>query len=167
MAAYAATVISPMNGAERISRSLGVFAGKVAVGNYHQTLVEITAITKYFKPTGNGTAGGFKDGICSVQFEGPSSAGILAQWDFTSGSLKCFYADKATTPTGIITMVASATVSAANNPVYWNNGTGALGSTGTAGTTPIVIGALAAAAATELASDTNAGTFGFVAIGFI
>jgi len=167
MAAYSATVISPMKGAERISRSLGVFAGKVSVSNYHQTLAVITGITKYFVPTSNATTGGFTHGIVSVEIGGPSSAGYIAQWDYTVGCLKCFYADKATTPTGNLVLAASATMSAAGVPVLWNLGTGGLGSTGTAGTAPITIGALAAAAASEVANDVNVGTFGFVAIGFI
>jgi hypothetical protein len=169
--AYTATVVSPMKRAERICRSMGIYSGKVAVSEYNQTLAEITAITKYFKPTSNATTGGFRDGIVTVQFEGPSSLGYLAQWDYTTGSVKCFYADKSTSPTasGLITLLASATMSAANNPVLWNNGTAALGSTGTAGTTPVTVtvSAVTAAAASECANAVNAGTFGFIAIGFI
>ena len=146
---------------------MGIYAGKVAVSNYNQTLATITGITKFFKPTSNATTGGFTHGIVSVQLEGPSSAGYLAQWDYTTGSLKCFYADKATTPTATITLMASATMSAGGIPVLWNLGTAGFGSTGTAGTGPVTVGALAAAAASQLASDVNAGTFGFVAIGFI
>lgn len=165
MAAYAATIVTPMKDAERISRSLGVYAGKCAVSNYHQTLATITAITKYFKPTG--AAGSFSHGIISVDIVNPSELGYLANWDYTTGCFKCWYADKSTSPTGNLVLLASATMSVANNPVLWNNGTAGIGSTGTAGTAPITIGAIAAAAASQLGSDVNAGTFGFVAIGFI
>jgi hypothetical protein len=165
--AFSATVISPMKQPERISRSLGVFAGKIAMSSYSQTLVKLTAITKYFVPTGNGTTGGFTHGICSVQIDGPSSAGYLVQWDYTTGAFKCFYADKATTPTGTVVLQASATMSAAGVPVLWNLGTAGLGSTGTAGTAPITINAITAAAASQCAANVDVGTFGFVAIGFI
>lgn len=166
MAVYSATVVSPMKGAERISRSMGVYAGKVSVSNYNQTLAEITAITKYFKPTGNATTGGFTHGIVSVELT-PSESGYLGHWDYTTGCVKCYYVDKSTTPTGTVALAASATMSAAGVPVLWNLGTGALGSTGTVGTSPLTIGAIAAAAASQAADDTNIGTFGFVAIGFI
>ena len=164
--AYTATVISPMKHCERISRSMGIFAGKVSVSEYATTLVEITGITKFFKPTSNATTGGFGDGIVTVQLEGPSSLGYLAQWDYTTGSLKCFYVDKATTPTGTVALTGSAAMSAAGVTVLWNQTTGVLGNTGTAGTAPIVINALVAAAASECGAI-NVGTFGFVAIGFI
>jgi hypothetical protein len=151
-----------MKGAERISRSLGVFAGKCAVGNYHQTLAVITAITKYFKPTGNATTGGFTHGIVSVDIVNPSELGYLANWDYTTGCFKCFYVDKSTQST--LTMAASATVSALGT-VYISTASGVIGHTGTA--TTINISAVVAAAAPQLGSDVNAGTFGFVAIGFI
>ena len=165
--AFSATVISPMKGPERISRSLGLYAGKVSISSYSQTLVKLTALTKYFVPTSNATTGGFTHGICSVQIDGPSSGGYLAQWDYTTGAFKCFYADAATNPTGSVPLAASATMSAGGVTVLWNLGTGSLGSTGTAGTAPISIGALAAAAASQCAANVDVGTFGFVAIGFV
>lgn len=160
MAAYAATIVTPMKNAERISRSLGVYAGKCAVSNYHQTLAQITAITKFFKPTG--AAGSFAHGIISVDIVNPSELGYLANWDYTTGCFKCWYADKATT--GTIVMAASATVSALGT-VLISTASGVLGHTGTA--TTIALTPTVAAAASQLASDVNAGTFGFVAIGFI
>jgi hypothetical protein len=165
--AFSATVTSPMSKPERISRSLGIYAGKISISSYSQTLVTLTAITKYFVPTGNATTGGFTHGICSVQIDGPSSGGYLAQWDYTTGAFKCFYADKSTTPTGTLVLTASAAMSAAGVPVLWNQTTGALGNTGTAGTAPITVNAIAAAAASQVAANVNVGTFGFVAIGFV
>jgi hypothetical protein len=165
--AFSATVTSPLKKPERISRSLGIFAGKVSISSYSQTLVTLTAITKYFVPTGNGSTGGFAHGICSVQIGGPSSDGYLAQWDYTTGAFKCFYADKSTSPSGNLVLNASATMSAAGVPVLWNLGTGGLGSTGTAGTAPVTINAIAAAGASECAANVAVGTFSFIAIGFV
>jgi hypothetical protein len=165
--AFSISVESPMKGAERISRSLGVYAGKVSITSYSQTLVECTAITKYFVPTGNATTGGYKDGIVSCQIDGPSSAGYIVRWDHTTGGFRCFSPVKSTTPTGNLVIVASATMSAAGVPVLWNQTTGALGNTGTAGTAPITINALVEAAAPQAAANTLIGTFSFVAVGFV
>ena len=168
MAIYSATVVSPMKGAERISRSLGVFAGKCAVGNYNQTLARITGITKFFKPTGNATTGGFTHGIVSVDIVNPSELGYLANWDYTTGCFKCWYADASRTPA--LTLATSAAMSAGGVALLANASTAAvavaIGITGTTVNT-INCNAIAAAAASQLASDINAGTFGFVAVGFI
>ena len=46
--AFNITVSSPMKNPERISRSLGVYAGQVAMSSYALTLIECTAITDKF-----------------------------------------------------------------------------------------------------------------------
>ncbi len=165
--AFSISVESPMKGAERISRSLGVYAGKVSITSYSQTLVECTAITKYFVPTSNATTGGYKDGVISCQIDGPSSGGYLVRWDHTTGAFYCFAADKSTSPTGNLVLVASATMSAAGVPVLWNQTTGALGNTGTAGTAPITINALTQAGGQQAVANALVGTFSFVAVGFV
>jgi len=165
--AFSITVESPMKGAERISRSLGVYAGKVSITSYSQTLVECTAITKYFVPTGNATTGGYKDGIVSCQIDGPSSGGYIVRWDHTTGAFYCFAPTKGTTPTGTIALTGSAAMSAAGVPVLWNQTTGALGNTGTAGTAPITINAIADGVAPQAAANVTIGTFSFVAVGFV
>ncbi|MBU2052502.1 hypothetical protein KKH13_04835 [Patescibacteria group bacterium] len=148
--AFSATVISPMKNAERISRSLGVFAGKVTIASYATTLVKCSDITKYFYPTANATTGGFTHGLCSVQIDGPSSGGFIVQWDYTTGAFKCY------TPT---TLVYSG--SATGGAVTWGS---ALGRVGMAcASTP---GTFQAVAGEAVANDAI-GTFGFVAVGFI
>ena len=150
--AFSATVISPMKQPERISRSLGVYAGKVSIASYTAAAV-LTAVTKYFVPTGNATTGGFAHGICSVQIDGPSSGGYVVAWDYATG---CF---KAYSPTagGIVCNSALA---------------GALISFGSGGTVGVVhatsaVGTILTATASEAAENSAVGTFGFVAIGFV
>lgn len=150
--AFSVTVTSPMKGAERISRSLGVYAGKVSITSYSQTLVECTAITKYFVPSGNATTGGFPDGICSVQVDGPSSNGYMAQWDYTTGAFKCY------SPTAGITVDSDVASGAA---VIWaSGGSNVLHATSAVGT-------VIAVTAQEAAANVLIGTFGFVAVGFV
>ena len=152
--AFAITVTSPMKGAERISRSLGVYAGKVSITSYAQTLVECTAITKYFVPTGNATTGGFKDGVVSVQIDGPSDSGYLARWDQATGAFRCFYTVNSTQST--LTLAASATVSGLGT-VFVSTASSVIGHTGTAHA--INISAIVAAPATEALADVTIGTF--------
>ena len=148
--AFSATVISPMNKPERISRSLGVFAGKVSISSYSQTLVTLTGITKYFKPTSNATTGGFAHGLCSVQIDGPSSGGFIVTWDYGTGAFKCY------TPTNLV-FSGSATGAA----ITWGSALGRVGmaAASTPGTFQTV--------ALEAAANDAIGTFGFVAIGLI
>jgi len=148
--AFGITVESPMKGAERISRSMGVYAGKVSITSYSQTLVECTAITKYFVPTGNATTGGYKDGIVSCQIDGPSSGGYIVRWDHTTGGFRCY------APTQLVF-----SGSATGGNVTWGS---ALGNVGLAaascpGSMQYVAGQ----------ADANAliGTFSFVAVGFV
>lgn len=150
--AFSATVISPMSGAERISRSLGVFAGKVSISSYSQTLVELTGVTRYFKPTSNATTGGFGDGIVSVQIDGPSSGGYIVTWDYTTGAFKCY------SPSGGGITVDSTVGGVA---LVWTSAYGNV----VRGTS--AIGTMISPAASEAAANSAIGTFGFVAIGFV
>ncbi len=163
--AFSATVISPMKQPERISRSLGIFAGKVSISSYATTLVTLTGITKFFKPTGNGTTGGFVHGICSVQIDGPSSSGQVIKWDYTTGAFQCFQ------PTNVIantqTTVVDSNVGAGAVLLFASGGgAGALHATSAVGNLLYVVAAVATGGV-ECAADINIGTFGFVAIGFI
>jgi hypothetical protein len=163
---FSITVTSPMKGAERISRSLGLYAGKVSITSYAQTLVECTAITKYFVPT---SSAAFQKGIVSVQIDGPSSGGYIVSWDATTGGFRCYAPFGGTTPSGTIYMTASAGMSAGGIPVLWNTagGTGGLGSTATAGTTPFTCSALGQQVSSQASANMLIGTFGFVAVGFV
>jgi hypothetical protein len=158
--AFSATVISPMNGAERISRSIGMYAGKVSISSYATTLVVLTGVTKYFRPTGNGSTGGFAHGIMSVQIDGPSSAGYLVNWDYTTGAFKCFYPMKSTS---IAIPVDSAL---AGSALLFDSGGGAAALHATSAVGNITY-AQAAGAALECVANVAVGTFGFVAIGLI
>ncbi len=144
------TVVSPMKQPERISRSLGVFAGKVTIDSYNSTIVECTGITRYFKRTSNATTGGFAHGICSVQLHGPSSSGYIANWDYASGGFKCY------SPVGGGVTVDTALAGAV---VQWDSGA-ALHATSKVGT-------LLGAVGKELDNNTDVGEVGFVAVGLI
>ncbi len=91
--AFGATVKSPLRDAERISRSIGVYAGQVSISSYATTLVELTGITKYFKDIGhtNATAALFPHGIISVAVDGISDLGWEFRWDATTGGFRVFY----------------------------------------------------------------------------
>lgn len=144
------TVVSPMKKPERISRSMGVYAGKVTIASYNATIVQCTAITKFFKPTANATTGGFTHGLVSVQVDGPSSNGFGVAWNYASGGFKCY------TPT---TIVYSG--SATGGAVTWGS---ALARVGMAcASTPGTFQAVAA----EAVTDDAVGDVGFIAIGFI
>lgn len=148
--AFSATVTSPMSRAERISRSMGIYAGKVSIASYATTLVECTAITKYFKPTGNGATGGFKNGIVSVQIDGPSSGGFLVNWDYTTGAFRC-YSPATIVFSGSATGAGVTVISAAS---VWTFA--AVSKTGTHQATAV-----------QAIANDAIGTFGFVAIGYI
>ena len=157
--------MSPMKGAERISRSMGVYAGKVTITSYDTTLVECTAITRYFVPTGNATTGGFAHGICSVQIDGPSSGGYIVNWDYTTGAFKCFNPTAVASNTGA-TIAVDSTVSGAALLFASGGGAGALHATSAVGN---MVAAIAAqtGVASQAAANSLIGTFGFVAVGFV
>lgn len=160
--AFSATVFSPMSKPERISKSLGLYAGRVSISSYATTLVECTDITKYFVPTGNGTTGGFKDGIISCVIDGPSSGGYMVRWDATTGAFRCYYPYAGTSPTGAVPITSGTT---AGGAIFMTSGGGF--SAITAGAVAITITGLVAAAGSELAANVAVGTFSFVAIGFV
>ncbi len=143
--AYEVTVTTPMKQCERISRSLGLLAGKCNVTTYNQTLAEITAITKYFV-TGN--VSGFTKGIIAVVPTGVSDNGHTFEWDYTTGAFKCYK------PTNI-----SVDSTLGGQTLLWTSGDTALHATS-------AVGSLVAEAA-EAANDTDCGEVGFIAIGFV
>lgn len=153
MANYASTVTTPMANCERISRSLGVIAGKVTISNYNTTLLEITGITKFFK---NSAVVGFTKGVVSVACEGFTSNGYLVRWDNTTGAFRCFYANNA-----MSIPVDSNVASGAALIFQSGGGAAALHATSAVGNITV-----AAAAALEVANDVNIGDVNFVAIGF-
>jgi hypothetical protein len=159
--AFSATVISPMNGAERVSRSLGVYAGKVSISSYATTLVTLTGITKYFLPTGNGATGGFDHGIMSVQVDGPSSGGYLAKWDYTTGAFKCYYPTVGTT----VSLAVNSNV-AGGAALLFDSGGGAAALHATSAVGNITY-AMVSAPGSECIANVAVGTFGFIAIGLV
>lgn len=159
--AFSATVTSPMKKAERISRSMAIYSGKVSISSYSQTLVELTAITKYFKPTSNATTGGFGDGIVSVQIDGPSSNGQIINWNYASGAFKCFQPVAGTT----VSFAVDSNVGAGAALLFVSGGgASALHATSAVGNATF---AIVAGSAAECAANIDVGTFGFVAIGYV
>jgi len=152
--AYEVTVTTPMKQCERISRSLGLLAGKCNVTTYNTTLVEITAITKYFV-TGN--VSGFTKGIIAVIPTGVSDNGHTFEWDYTTGAFKCYKPTAATT--GSLTIIDST----GGTAVELVGGKLAA----TAASTTVSLTPMVAAAADEAADDTDCGEVGFIAIGFV
>ena len=155
-----ATVVSPLNRAERISRRLGVYTGYASIATY-TTCTACTAITRYFVPTSNGTTGGFTNGICSVDIAGPTSLGYIVKWDYTTGGFKAFYPSVGTTPTISVPVTSGTT---AGGALFLTSGGGF--SAITAGSVGCNVTAIVNAAGSE-AGAVNIGTFGFVAIGFV
>ena len=150
--AYTATVTSPLARCERISPSLGIYAGKCNVTEYATTLVETTAITKFFKTSG---VSGFTKGIISVVTHGVSDNGHTFEWDYTTGAFKCYKPTAATT-VGIVNSTGGVAME-------FNSAGGNIFATAAAGTLTIA----SAAAASEAASAADVGSVSFVAIGFI
>lgn len=81
MAAYAATVTPETPKVHKIPGGLGVLFGTVDVTNYNQTLAEITAITKYFRPE-----------TLHVILGGNTDEGRLVHWDAAAKSVKAYTA---------------------------------------------------------------------------
>lgn len=102
--AFSVSVKSPMSKPERISRSLGLFAGQITISSYATTLVECTAITKYFKPIShtNATAALFPKGVVSCVPSAISESGFAFRWDATTGAFRVYY------PTEIVMAKSSA-----------------------------------------------------------
>jgi hypothetical protein len=145
--AYTATVTSPMDTPERISRSLGLYAGTVTIDSYNTTLVEITGITRYFK-TGTGT-------ILCVTPSGPTDSGYNLTWNFASNAFKAVLSSTVAIP------VDSAVGGSA---LLFDSGGGAGALHATSAVGSIV---LAGAVFEEAANDDDIGSVSFIAIGFV
>lgn len=150
--AFSVTVQSPMNKAERVSRSLGVFAGKVTISSYNTTLVECTAITKYFVDVGNTetSAALFPKGIVSMVVDPISESGFAWRWDATTGAFQCYY------PTSIVF-----SGSATGGNVTWDSALAGVGMQ--AASVPGTFYSIGR----EAADNDAVGAVNFVAIGFI
>ena len=152
MAYTSSVTTSPMgSGAERISRNLGIFAGKCNVTDYDSgTLLEITGITRNFITS---TIAGYTHGIISVLPIGLSDNGYDFRWDYTTGAFEAFY------PTAMTCPVTSGTVGVV---LTWLSATpNLLIATSSVGTVVIQ------GAAKEATGITDVGEVSFVAIGFI
>lgn len=161
--AFAVTVKSPMKGAERISRNLGVYAGQISISSYATTLVECTAITKYFVPVGhtNATAAYFPHGIVSMVCDQLSDSGYAWRWDATTGAFYCFRPSAATT---LGVSIASSAAGAV--PLEFCSSSASLVCSSAGGTGTLSI-PLAADKADQCSANDNPGTINFVAVGFI
>lgn len=159
--AYTATISSPMNRAERISRSFGFFAGKCNITSYHTTLAEITGITRYFA---TGGVSGFTQGILAVIPQGVSDKGYTFEWDYTTGAFKC-YKPTSITATALTIAVDSAL---SGSVLLFDSGGGAGSLHATSAVGNIVVPASAYSnTATEASVDDDCGEVGFIAIGFV
>ena len=161
MADYSATVTTPLKQAERVSRSLGVYAGKVNVDNYNTTLLEITAITRYFK---TGGVSGFTGGIVAVVADGLSDNGHALRWDYTTGAFQAYK------PTSVVAttlgVVVDSDVSSGTIAVIYGSGESGLHATSGVGSLDVVQAA-ASGAGIEASTDDDVGEISFYAIGFM
>ena len=149
--AYESTVATPLSKCERISRSLGILAGKCNIPTYNTSLLTITAITRYFV-TGNVL--GFTQGIIAVVPQGASSNGYLFEWDYATGAFKCY------TPTAATIAVDSALSGAS---LLFDSGGGAAALHATSAVGNITYAGVAA----EASDGDDCGEVAFIAIGFI
>lgn len=149
---FGVTVRSPMKGAERISRSLGVYAGRVTISSYATTLVECTAITRYFVDIANTetSAALFPKGIVSCVADGISESGFAWKWDATTGAFRCYY------PTSIVF-----SGSATGGNVTWDSALAGIGMQ--AASVPGTFYSIGR----QAAADDAVGTVNFVAIGLV
>lgn len=183
MAVYAATITSPQRHAERIGNSaIGIYAGSCNLSNYNTTLAEITAITGKF------LSGGF----LTVTADGETSNGYTVKWDTAGKAFKAWKTavtassaalsvsgtplgsnaaptltlssgNPATHPVGVISggnVVSDALytgITGVQAPAFTGSNTTMTGPAPTITTS--------AAADAQLASDVNAGTFNFIAVG--
>jgi len=153
MAYTQAVTTGPMGkGAERISRSLGIFSGKCNVTDYDGgTLLEATGITRNFVA---GNVSGYTHGIIAVMPQGLSDEGYEFKWDYTTGAFEAFY------PTSMTMPVLSNTVGIA---ITWLSGAAPNQICATSSVGEIVI----QGAAKEATGVTDVGEVSFIAIGFI
>ena len=166
MAAYAATVTSPLRKPIKIGNGVGIYFGQINLTNYNSTLAEITAIT-----------GKFNDKTPIVTLSGVSESGYICHWDPTSKAVKAFYPTAAAgthTHTGpshshTIAVTAGTAGDAVTNNAGVLESTGgqdlttAAGGTGATGAG----GAISATAGTEVANDVDVGLVYFQAVGMM
>ena len=86
MAAYASAVTLYTPRVERISRNLGICAGKITISNYNSTTTEETTITRLFKASG---VSGIEKGILSMSIVTVAN-GYLWGFDKSTGKFKVF-----------------------------------------------------------------------------
>lgn len=138
MAAQAVTVTRTNRVATKLGQGVGVLFGRVDITNYHQTAVEITDITNYFR----------SDVVISMS--GVSDNGYHVAWESATGTFKAYY------PTaGAIAVTAGTAGDAVTNNA------GVLESTGGQDL------AVTSAAGTEVATDVDVGAFDFLAFGIV
>lgn len=165
--AFGVTLKSPMSKPERISRSLGIFAGQITISSYATTLVECTALTRYFRPITNtdATAALFPKGIVSCVPSAISESGFAFRWDATTGAFRVYYPTNVASHTTNI--VVDSDVSSGIGGALWDSGGGALlHVTSGVGNIPVSVAATEAIGSEANANDA-VGTIDFVAIGFI
>lgn len=143
MAAYASSVTVQTNGAERISRNLGIIIGKIDITNYNSTTTEETNITRYFKASGQT---GLEKGILSLQITS-SENGYVLGFNKSTGKFKAYRTGSSAIGTAALSTTDTYTDAAVNAAI---NGV-----------------TTTAAAMAEVANDVDLGTFDFVAIGFV
>lgn len=166
MAAYASTVTLYTPNVQRISRDLGIIAGRIDITNYNATTTEETGITRYFKPSG---VAAITKGILSLQVIS-SENGYFLSFNKATGKFKAWRYGGGTTA-GNITVGGGAAGEALG--ITPDTNAGALTkAAATARAIPIatLFGAaptVPAAAMTEVADDVDLGTFDFIAIGFV
>ena len=160
--AFSVTVKSPMKNAERISRSLGVYAGQVTISSYATTLIECTAITKFFKDISstNATAALFPHGVVSCECDAISESGFAFRWDATTGAFECYYPTVATS----ITLPVDSGAPGVALTFDSAGGAGALHATSAVGN---ITFAFADAVGSEAGANDAVGTVNFVAIGLV
>lgn len=165
--AFLQTVVSPMKGAERISRNLGIYAGKITVSSYATTLVECTAITKYFVDIDSTetSAAQFPHGIVSCVADGISESGFAFKWDATTGAFRCYY------PTSIaatgLTIAVNSNVAGGSALLFASGGgAGALHATSAVGNI-VVPATLSEQVGSEANANDAVGSVNFIAIGFV
>ena len=169
MAAYASAVTLYTPRVERISRNLGIAAGRIDITNYNATTTEETTITRLFKASG---VAAITKGILSLQIV-TSENGYIWAFDKSTGKFKVYYSPVRThghdftIVKGAIVMSTELGLSADATSATINNNTIAATRVLAKATGPVVSETLAATALTELATDVDAGTADFMAIGFI
>lgn len=185
MAAYASTIVLYTPRCERISRNLGIVAGKITISNYNSTTTEETTITRLFKAS---STSGIEKGILSLSVRTIAN-GYLWGFDKSTGKFKVFQTATLTpagtngtsSVTGNVTVVGGGIGEAIGINPDTNAGVLSkaaatdrtipiatfLGAAPTAGAQTFTGTATTAAALAEVANDVNVGSADFIAIGFI